>query len=258
MIVSENQSSSSCNGAEHPFPRSYSVWDLPTRLFHWINVICVTLLAFGGLLILYGGVFEIPKAGKITLKTIHSWIGYVFAINLLLRLAWAFIGNRYARWRAILPGGRGYLAAVAASVKGLFTKSARHYLGHNPLGRLSITTMLLLLLALAISGLMLASTDLFYPPAGHWIAKWVAAPGVDPGSLVPGASEMVDKAAWDKMRAMRKPFIMVHLYGFYALMLLAFLHVVAVILAEIREGGNLISATVTGKKLLSGPPEDAE
>jgi cytochrome b len=258
MVANENHSSLLRDGAKQLFPRSYTVWDLPTRLFHWINFICVALLAIGGLLILYSGVFEIPKTGKITLKVVHSWIGYVFAINLLLRIVWAFFGNRYARWRAILPGGRGYLTAVAASVKGLFTKSPRHYLGHNPLGRLSITILLLLLLALAISGLLLASTDLFYPPAGHWIAKWVAAPSVDPAALVPGAPEMVDKAAWDKMRAMRKPFAVVHLYGFYALMLLALLHVVAVILAEIRKGENLISATFTGKKMLSGPPEDAE
>lgn len=182
----------------------------------------------------------------------------MFVINLLLRIVWTFIGNRYARWEAILPGGRGYLAALAACVKGLFTKSSRHYLGHNPLGRLSVTTMLVLLLAMAVTGLMLASTDLFYPPAGHWIAKWVAAPGVDPAALVPGVPEMVDKVVWDQMRAMRKPFITVHVYAFNALLVVAFLHVVGVILAEIRHGGNLISATFTGKKLLSGPPEDAE
>jgi len=99
---------------------------------------------------------------------------------------------------------------------------------------------------------------LFYPPAGHWIAKWVAAPSVDPAALVPGVPEMVDKVAWDQMRAMRKPFITVHVDAFYALLVVAFFHVVGVILAEIRNGSNLISATFTGKKLLSSPPEDAE
>src|SRR5450830_1460361 len=30
--------------------------------------------------------------------------GYVMAANLLWRFVWAFFGNRYTRWRGILPG----------------------------------------------------------------------------------------------------------------------------------------------------------
>jgi cytochrome b len=46
--------------------------------------------------------------GKILLKTIHAYIGYVFVINLSWRLVWGFIGNKYVRWKAILPIGKGY------------------------------------------------------------------------------------------------------------------------------------------------------
>ena len=31
----------------------------------------------------------------------------------------------------------------------------------------------------AVTGLVLARTDLYYPPFGYWIASWVAAPGVE-------------------------------------------------------------------------------
>ena len=238
--------------------KSYAVWDLPTRWFHWINAICVIGLAVGGYLILNTGALEVSTAGKIALKTIHTWIGYVFAINLLWRIVWAFLGNRYARWRSILPGGRGYLSALRAYVTAFVTGHPQQYLGHNPLGRLSVTAMLLLIVILAVTGLLLASTDLFYPPFGHWMAQWVAAPGVDPGTLVPYASEMYDKTAYGSMRAFRKPFVVVHLYGFYVLLVVVVVHVAGVIITEVREGGNIISATFSGRKIVSARPADEE
>jgi len=238
--------------------RSYRVWDIPTRWFHWINAICVVLLVIVGYLILNGRALEIPRTGSLKLKAIHSWIGYVFAINLLIRVVWAFVGNRYARWRAILPGGRGYLSAVGSYVKALVSRHPQQYLGHNPLGRLSVTAMLILLIVLAVSGVVLAGTDLFYPPLGPWIAGWVAAPGIDPATLVPGTPDMYDKAAFDNMRAFRKPFILSHLYSYYALLAVAALHILGAVVADIREGGSIISATFTGRKILAGRPVDEE
>lgn len=238
--------------------KSYKVWDAPTRWFHWINAVCVVALVVVGYLILYGRALEISRAGALTLKKIHTWIGYVFVINLLIRIVWGFVGNRYARWGALLPGGRGYLSALGSHVKAFLFGHPKPYLGHNPLGRISMTAMLLLLIVLAVSGLVLAGTDLFYPPLGRWIAQRVAAPGVDPATLVPNAPEMYDKAAMDSMRAMRRPFIVSHLYAYYGLLVIVALHVAGVILTEIREGSNIISATFTGKKIIAGPPADEE
>jgi len=175
-----------------------------------------------------------------------------------VRIVWGFVGNRHARWRSVLPWGRGYLSALGSYVKSLFSRHRQHYLGHNPLGRLSITAMFVAILVLAVSGLVLAGTDLFYPPLGHWFAQWVAAPGVDPATLVPGASEMYNKEAFDSMRALRRPFILSHLYAYYALLILVAVHVAGVVITEIREGGTIISATFTGRKILAGQPVDEE
>ena len=43
-----------------PELKTYTVWDRPTRLFHWINAISVILLVVVGYLILNGRTFEIP------------------------------------------------------------------------------------------------------------------------------------------------------------------------------------------------------
>jgi hypothetical protein len=52
----------------------------------------------------------------VTLKDVHVSFGYVMAVNLLWRFAWAFFGNRYARWRAVVPGGPGYLTELRVEI----------------------------------------------------------------------------------------------------------------------------------------------
>ncbi|MFH1690584.1 MAG: cytochrome b/b6 domain-containing protein [Candidatus Eisenbacteria bacterium] len=236
--------------------KSYEVWDVPTRLFHWINTICVVTLVGVATLMMNGRALDVSRAGSLTLKTLHTWIGYVFAINLLVRIVWASFGNRYARWRSFLPWGRGYLAALRSYVDGSFSGRPQQYLGHNPIGRISVTVTLLLTVVLAVTGLVLAGTDLFYPPFGHWFARWVAAPGVDPGAVVPNVPDLVDRAAVEGMRAFRRPFVLTHVYSFYTLLVVIVLHVAGVVLSEIRGGGAIVSATFSGRKILSGRPVD--
>jgi cytochrome b len=235
-----------------------AVWDRTVRIFHWVNFLCVLGLIAVGTVILNAGALGIPNDGKILLKTVHVLIGYVLALNLLWRLVWGFVGGRHARWRAILPGGRGYAGELRSHLSGLRAGRRQQYLGHNPLGRIAIIVLLLLLINQAVTGLVLAGTDLFYPPLGSLIATWVAAAGVDPATLVPYAPEMYDETAYQAMRAFRKPFITLHLYGFYTLLVFIALHVLAVVVTEVRDGGGLVSAMFTGKKVLSGPPADRD
>lgn len=236
--------------------KTYTVWDTSVRWFHWINLVCMLGLIAVGVVILNAKALGVPNDGKILLKTVHVWIGYVFAVNLLWRLVWAFVGGAHARWRAILPGGRGYINALRTYVAEFNAGQPRQYLGHNPLGRIAVTLLLLLLLSQAVTGLVLAGTDLFYPPIGAWIAGWIAAAGVDPATLVPYAKETYDTTAYEAMREFRKPFITIHYYGFYALIGFGLIHIVAVVVTELREGGTLISAMISGKKVLSKPPAD--
>lgn len=236
--------------------KTYLAWDANIRWFHWINLLCVIGLIAVGVVILNGKVLGVSTEGKILLKTVHVWIGYVLALNLLWRLIWAFIGGEQARWRAILPGGHGYINELRSYIADIRAGQPRQYIGHNPLGRIAVTFLLFLLFVQAITGLVLAGTDIFYPPIGAWIASWIANPGVDPATLVPYAKDTYDTASYEAMRAFRKPFITIHYYGFYVLLGLIFIHVLAVVITEIREGGNLISAMFTGKKVMSETPAD--
>lgn len=236
--------------------KAYVAWDAGTRWFHWINALCVLVLAAIGIVILYAGDLGASNDGKVLLKTVHVWAGYVLALNLLFRIAWGFLGNRHARWGAVLPLGSGYLQSLRQHLSALRNGTPQPYLGHNPLGRIAVAVLLLLVTVQVLTGLVLAGTDLFYPPFGAWIAQQVAAPGVVPATLVPYAPDLVDAAAWETLRTWRKPVVLVHEYGFYVLGLAVIVHVAAVIITDRREGSALVSAMFTGRKHLRAPPVD--
>ena len=236
--------------------KEYVAWDAPTRWFHWINVLAIIGLIGTGLFVLFDDALGLSAPGKVTLKSVHVSLGYVMAVNLLWRFIWAFLGNRYARWRAIVPGGHGYPAALRSYTASFLSGEPQQYVGHNPLARIAVALLFLLLLIQIATGLVIAGTDLYWPPFGHWFAAWVAAPGVDPTQVAPGAVDLIDKSSYEAMRAFRSPFVEVHEYGFYALAVLIVLHVIAVVVTEIHEGGGITSAMFTGRKILSRPPPD--
>ena len=231
--------------------KAHLVWDRTTRIFHWINVLCVLALAVLGLAILNSMAFGVSGEGKMLLKTLHTYAGYVFAANLLWRLAWAFFGSQTARWRALLPFGRGFTSELGTYVRGIRTGTTPVYLGHNPLGRLMVSFLLLLLLTQASTGLFLAGTDLYKPPFGGAIAEWVT--GGDPDKLArlqPGSEEFVVPDAYASMRDARKPVVTTHLYAFYVLMIAVFLHIAGIVTGEMRQESGLISAMVSGRKVM--------
>lgn len=232
----------------------YKVWDRTTRIFHWVNVLAMLVLIAFGVALLNAGALGASNDGKIMLKTIHVYAGYVFAVNLAWRLVWAFIGGPFARWRSVLPGGKGYGAALKAYISGEKTS----YLGHNPLGRIAVTVLLIALTVQAVTGLVLAGTDIYYPPFGGMIAEWIAAPGVNPADILPYDRSLVDPEAYSEMRAFRGGYIQTHVNNFYIILSLVVMHIGAVVWTENRHGGSIVSAMFSGKKALKETPEDAD
>jgi Ni,Fe-hydrogenase I cytochrome b subunit len=236
--------------------QAYLVWDAPTRWFHWINALSVLGLVILGVILLNDDALGISAGGKILLKQIHVALGYLMTVNLVWRFIWAFLGNRYARWNAILPGGPGYWRSLRGYTAAFLAGEPQQFVGHNPAARIGITVLLLLLVVQVATGLILAGTDLFWPPFGRWFAHWVVAAGVDPAAVSPLASNTIDRAAYQAMRVLRRPVVTIHLYASYVLCAVILAHLIAVILTELHEGGSIISAMFTGRKLLDRPPKD--
>ena len=67
------------------------VWDAPTRIFHWLNVLTVILILFTGLAFTFRGFLNLDgHEASLVFETamikMHSVIGYIFMANLIFRL----------------------------------------------------------------------------------------------------------------------------------------------------------------------------
>ncbi len=235
--------------------REYDVWRAPVRAFHWINLAALLCLIATGLCILYENELSLPTASRVSFKTVHKWAGNVFAINLIARIAWGFVDPGHGNLGRVLPFRRGFVGELRAYLAGGMTTP---YLGLNPVGSLMVTALLVLLLVQAGTGIVLAGTDLYHGPTGDYFARWVAAPGVDVSTLVPGdrTSAKINNEGMASMRAFRSPIVITHQYVFYAILVCSVGHVGGVVFVESRRRINVISAMITGRKRLEGTPAD--
>ena len=239
-----------------PTAKPYKAWDLPTRLFHWINFLCVITLSFLGLVMLNKGAIGISSTqAGIGLKTLHVLVGYVFVVNLLVRIVWGFIGGRYSRWSYLLPG-KSFKQEIADFNTSVKSGQPQTFVGHNPKGRLSIMFLLMLLIIMMVTGIVRAGTDIYYPPLGQMFASQVAAEGVSPSDIKPYDKTGTDADKLAKLKAFKGPFGEVHIYTAYILWLMILLHLVAVIRVESAGEGTLVSAMFSGKKYLPREPAD--
>jgi cytochrome b len=120
------------------------IWDLPTRLFHWlltIGFIAAAMIAF-------------LAGDKSPLFPYHALLGLALTLMVLLRLVWGLVGTRYARFGSFFFGPR----AVVVYLKEILfsgSTSPRH-LGHNPGSAYAIFAMLALVLGISATGILLA------------------------------------------------------------------------------------------------------
>jgi len=237
----------------------YRVWDRTQRVFHWVNFVAVVALAAIGTVILNADALGIPDdPGMITLKTTHVYVGYVFILNLLWRLIWLFVGGPFARWSALLPVGPRFGSRLATVIKTAFSHNAPFYLGHNPLARIVLTLLVLLLVVQGVTGLVLAGTDVYQPPFGNTMREWVAADTHDPALVRPYSPDTVNPDAYREMRAFRSPIVATHENTFFILLVLIAIHVAAAVYSELKEGGGIISAMFTGHKVSARTPVDVD
>src|SRR5215469_12214840 len=113
------------------------IWDLPTRLFHWLLLVAVAFEIVTGL------------AGPKWWVGRHIWVGYGIAVLLVFRLVWAFLGSGFSRLRSFTYSPQQVIEHLRAMARG----EPRHYLGHNPAGAMMIFALLLSLATLVVTGL---------------------------------------------------------------------------------------------------------
>jgi cytochrome b len=115
---------------------SVRVWDLPTRLFHWLLAILIALQ------------YATAEFHFLDMEW-HFRFGYATLALIVFRVLWGIVGSQTSRFRAFVRGP----SAVFRHTVSLFSNSAPASVGHNPLGGWSVLVLLASVLLQAISGL---------------------------------------------------------------------------------------------------------
>ena len=89
------------------FRRAY-IWQLPVRFFHWINGFALVFLIITGFLIANPPAIMTAKeaSGQFWMgyiREIHFISAYAMVAAMVMRVYWAFVGNRFANWRQFVP-----------------------------------------------------------------------------------------------------------------------------------------------------------
>jgi Ni/Fe-hydrogenase 1 B-type cytochrome subunit len=152
------------------------VWELPVRIFHWINVLCITVLAATGFIIadppaILSGAEASESYWFGTVRFIHFTAAYIFFFNMLLRIYWAFVGNRFSSWKAFLPFNKKmrknilHVLKVDILLQHDKTEDVRNIsVGHNSIAAISYVALFVIAVVQVITGFGLYSDN-----SGWWL-----------------------------------------------------------------------------------------
>lgn len=114
--------------------QSILVWDVPTRVFHWLLVIC------------FAGAWLTSESER--LQMIHYAFGYSACALVLFRLVWGVIGTRYARFTEFVKSPKEMLSHIKDVLSG-----HQHITpGHNPVGGIVMVVLMLIILLIGLTG----------------------------------------------------------------------------------------------------------
>ncbi len=128
------------------------IWDLPTRLFHWLLVMAVI-----------GSFVSVKLGGNAMIW--HGRFGYIVLALIFFRLIWGFVGTHHARFAQFIKSPKAILAYI---------KNPAETPGHSPIGAISVIVLIALFLAQALAGLFASDDIAFDGPLVKYVASaWV-------------------------------------------------------------------------------------
>jgi Ni/Fe-hydrogenase 1 B-type cytochrome subunit len=159
--------------------RRVYVWELPVRLFHWVNAVCIVVLISTGLII--GKPPAISYSNEAyqqywfgTVRFVHFVAAFIFFFNFIVRLYWGFVGNRYAAWNNFIPvklsQWREIFHVLAVDILQI-DPGERIAIGHNALAGLIYFFSFLAFMVQATTGFALYSSmsSSLLPSFFHWV-----------------------------------------------------------------------------------------
>ncbi|MBJ6727849.1 Ni/Fe-hydrogenase, b-type cytochrome subunit [Geomesophilobacter sediminis] len=138
------------------------IWEVPVRVTHWVIALSIVTLSLTGLFI------GAPKSvALVTDEFTMGWVrfthfvaGYAFAVSVVSRIYWSFVGNEQASWREFFPWRNKKGRQDMYNVFNYYTfvsKRAPYTIGHNALAGLAYSVVFLLYIVMIITGFALYS-----------------------------------------------------------------------------------------------------
>jgi Ni/Fe-hydrogenase 1 B-type cytochrome subunit len=223
---------------EGPLEAVY-VYEAPVRLWHWVMMIAMFVLAGTGYLI--GS--PLPSiGGEATfhymfgyIRTIHFIAGMIFAVAFLVRVYWAIVGNHSARAIFVPPVWNG------SWWKGLFDqmgyylflkKESALWVGHNPLAQIAMFAMYTLgTIFMIVTGFALYAEQWGWGTLPMNLMGWVFVLFGDPQTV----------------RTL-------HHLGMWYLVLFAVIHMYMVFREDIMSGQSVIGTMTNGIRMWKNQP----
>ncbi len=198
-----------------------AVWDILIRIFHWSLVIAFSLA------------YLTSEEENIW----HIYAGYTVLGLVIFRILWGMIGSRHARFSNFICSP----ISVYHYICELRAGSAKHYLGHNPLGGWMVAALLATLLVVTISGLKVYAIEEGRGPLASNTATVTllsVAHAEDDAGDKTEETENQGEEFWEEIHEGATNFMLV----------LIAMHVLGVIVSSRAHKEQLIKAMINGKK----------
>jgi cytochrome b len=127
------------------------VWDIYTRLFHWLLVASIAYQYYSA---------EIADDAIDN----HALLGYTLLGMIIWRVLWGFVGPEPARFSAFVPSPSALREYLAQSPKPVHAT-------HNPLGALAVVAFLVIIALQGLSGLFMTDDILFAGEFHYWLSE---------------------------------------------------------------------------------------
>ncbi len=221
---------------------SVYVYEVPVRLWHWINAFAILVLCVTGYLI--GAPLPSVEISEATHQFLFGYIRFAhFAAAMIMtvgffgRIYWAFVGNSHSRQMFKLPlFKRSFWTELWEEVKwyAFMKKKPKKYVGHNPLAQIAM----FFFMTCGMTFMILTGFALYSEGVGR--GGWLDAMFGPLLDFVGGSQTMHQ----------------LHHLGMWAIVVFIIIHIYAAIREDIMSRQSMVSTMISGTRTFKDDDPD--
>ncbi|RMG03602.1 MAG: Ni/Fe-hydrogenase, b-type cytochrome subunit [Nitrospirae bacterium] len=206
-------------------------WEVPVRLTHWINVLCILTLSVTGFYIGNPFIHSIKSSQWVMgwMRFIHFVAAYTFLMSMIVRLYWAVVGNRYASFKVWFPFTGRKMRDLIDTIKFylFLSKKPPYAVGHTALAGFAYLFVFALFIWQIFSGFALYN-------------------------IVQEGTVWVILGGWLRGVMHLQTIRLYHHLGMYIILAFAVLHVYIGWYLDLKERNGLMGSIFSGYKFVTG------